>query len=551
MTVIQSRMSWGDPAVGTPRYRRATILGELETYVGNVLAKKKELQSAMLAVAQYWADEADDAVHAIIVFSEKETPFWPHHCSWDERGAGDPPTLSVSEQCSQCGKHGWPPFDENGAAIIAFQSCCLEGGSQESDTEEAYLPYAVFRRGEGHAVELELVGGPVRAWLEDVTTIADPEGLEENEDEDETADGAVPPVAPVAPVPRTSRVLDSATLALLDLVCAQPHDDGPRAVLADHLQQQNDPLGEYISLALAKVAGARMRELEAAHVTTWLGPLFDVTTPEHIELARGFVRGLAVHFADDATAERVATAREWGTVEDLWFLPQSIQRLTPAMSSLRGLGPLDASGLVSLSKLAVKPPIERLHVMASEAGVLEWLAAIALPKLRQLGISGTESAEREARNPFTGETMNVVDRTPGSAQITPTMLKPLMSASWWKDLDEVVLATIEPTVVATWLARPVEDRPKTLSFSAPSPSGRPAGFRLRATGSSVIVDVPAIGSPTTFAQLVALVQAVPNTPKTITTVSLASTRWFEPSAADLKTLSMATKRTIEAVPQVR
>ena len=44
--------------------------------------------------------------------------------------------------------------------------------------------------------------------------------------------------------------------ALLDRVCADPDDDGPRLVFADWLDERNDPRGEFIrvQVALARVA---------------------------------------------------------------------------------------------------------------------------------------------------------------------------------------------------------------------------------------------------------------------------------------------------------
>jgi uncharacterized protein (TIGR02996 family) len=539
---LPARPSWGDPAKGTPRYRRAKILGELETYVRKTFAKHKQLRSALFGVAQYWADEADDAVHSIVVFSENETPFWPHRCGWETEHSAGEPAVSAPDRCSSCGKYGWLPFDSNGGAIVAFQSCCLEGASQESTAGEAYLPYAVLRRADGSSVELDIIGGPVRAWLEDVTTTNDPDSLDYGEEPDDGDEVE-------APGPRASRPLDPATRSLLDLVHAKPHDDAPRAVLADHLQQENDPLGEYITLALTNLdrqrrasADTRMRELEAAHVATWLGPLLDVAPPEQIELSRGFVRRLSVHMADEDVAKRVIATPEWGTVEELWFLPQSVQRVSAAMKSLRSVGPLDRSGLESLAKLGAKLSLERLDVVVSTDAVLETLAGLELPKLRYLGINSTRSTmrEREVRNPFTGQMQRITERQTNAPAITPTMLEPVMRASFWRRLEEVALATIAPSSISSWLKRPTEKRPNTLSFIAASPSGALAGFRLRAKGNAVVIDVPALGSQTTFAQLAEMVEAVPASFK----VSFASTRWFAPSAVDLKTLSTATKRPI-------
>ena len=518
-----TRASWGIAPKESPRQLRTEHLTELESYVKEQLALHPEIRSAMLTVAQYWADEADDAVHATVVFSTRETPFWPHRCSWEEEDEDGGPTLSPADQCSSCGDYGWPPFDENGDAIPAFQSCCREDASQESAVAEAYLPYAVVRRGKNDTLETEIVGGPIRAWLDEVPSRG----------------------------PTPSKSHDPQTAALFDLVYENPDDDTPRVVLADHLLQRGDPLGEYVSLALTRKEVAlerevldRMSVLELENLPRWLGPLADVAPPERAELSRGFVRTVGVHLPDDATADRVAAAREWGTVERLWFLPQSVQRLSPTMRALRSVGPLDGLGVKQLARVASKLPLERVYVLAQATAVLDELASLELPRLRRLGIAGAPaglgSTSRLARNPFTGQMVTLSDTRPGHALLGPSVLEPLMRASFWPRLEELVVMSIEPTVVSAWVEHPAPMRPKALTFVGVAPTHEPAGFRLRVAGDSAIVDVPAIGSETTFADIAQMVAALPRSMK----VSFASTRWLAPTDEDIGALATASNREI-------
>jgi uncharacterized protein (TIGR02996 family) len=96
---------------------------------------------------------------------------------------------------------------------------------------------------------------------------------------------------------------------------AQPDDDGPREVLADVLQERDDPRGEFITLQLREARGtltpaerARLNKLLRAHEKTWLGELAIVTKKrvwrrgflDALELARNAV-------ANSATWERTAT----------------------------------------------------------------------------------------------------------------------------------------------------------------------------------------------------------------------------------------------------
>ncbi len=521
-----TRASWGIAPKESPRQLRTEHLAKFEAYVKEQVALHPEIRSAMLTVAQYWADEADDAVHATVVFSMRETPFWPHRCSWeeDEDDAGGGPTLSPADLCSSCGDYGWPPFDENGDAITAFQSCCREDGSQDSAVAEAYLPYAVVRRGKDDTLETEIVGGPIRAWLDEVPSRG--------------------------PTPSKAKH-DPQTAALFDLVYEDPDDDTPRVVLADHLLQRGDPLGEYVSLALTRKEVAlekdvldRMSVLELENLPRWLGPLADVAPPERAELSRGFVRTVGVHLPDDAMADRVAAAREWGTVERLWFLPQSVQRLSPTMRALRSVGPIDGVGVKQLAGVASKLPLERVYVLAETAALLEELASLELPRLRRLGIAGAPaglgSTSRAARNPFTGQMVTLTDTRTGRALLGPSVLEPLMRASFWPRLEELVVMSIEPSVVSEWVDRPASMRPKALTFVGAAPTHEPAGFRLRVADDAAIVDVPAIGSETTFADIAQMVSALPRSMK----VSFASTRGFAPTDEDIGALATASHREI-------
>jgi uncharacterized protein (TIGR02996 family) len=84
----------------------------------------------------------------------------------------------------------------------------------------------------------------------------------------------------------------SAREALMAEIRARPEDDAPRLVLADLLQQQGDPYGEFIALQCAAAGGdesgeLRERALWAAHGASWC-ELLGVER-EHVEFRRGFV----------------------------------------------------------------------------------------------------------------------------------------------------------------------------------------------------------------------------------------------------------------------
>ncbi|MEQ1736993.1 MAG: hypothetical protein ABL886_11400, partial [Rhodoglobus sp.] len=132
-------------------------LQDLERYAKKLFAVKPEIRSVMMSVAQYWSDEADDAVHAFAVASERATPLWPHVCAetaWNEEN----PEPIAGELCESCGSDlGYFPCDDNGSSIPVFEPYCHEDGSQEESMADNYTPFAIARRTDD-GVAIEFVG---------------------------------------------------------------------------------------------------------------------------------------------------------------------------------------------------------------------------------------------------------------------------------------------------------------------------------------------------------------------------------------------------------
>ncbi|MCA9651330.1 MAG: hypothetical protein KC501_15535 [Myxococcales bacterium] len=161
---IQRSMSPEQAAAGRERYLRELVL----PYVRRGLARAPELRSAMLLVAQYWCDEADDAVHGTVVFSVLDEPDLDaaRACGWDEPDEVNTPGRRPDEPSE--GVPGYiMEWDDNGEAISLFAAFCEEDCHQEMDFLEAYTPYAVFRR-RGDEVVVEVVGKKQRPWLDGV-----------------------------------------------------------------------------------------------------------------------------------------------------------------------------------------------------------------------------------------------------------------------------------------------------------------------------------------------------------------------------------------------
>lgn len=132
--------------------------------------KYPQLRSAALFVAQYWDDEANDAVHQNTFFSVLETP------DFDAIAANgsfrpDPeniPGFQRQYDLDRGGKYEeWVPWNDNGLAIPLFAAFCREGATQYMEDNEAYSLFAIFRKTSA-GIEVEHSGEMIRPWLEGV-----------------------------------------------------------------------------------------------------------------------------------------------------------------------------------------------------------------------------------------------------------------------------------------------------------------------------------------------------------------------------------------------
>lgn len=149
-----------------------------------------EASSLVIAVAQYWCDEADDAVHIEAVPCTSANPTWPQCLD-------DSPFIHVESADGELWHElsprgaalaGWevrmglPQLDENTNAITAFGAYCIEGSHQEMSMAEAYRPYAILRR-DGDTVAVEYVGTMHQPQWEDRFDVGfDDEGEDLTED---------------------------------------------------------------------------------------------------------------------------------------------------------------------------------------------------------------------------------------------------------------------------------------------------------------------------------------------------------------------------------
>jgi hypothetical protein len=155
--------------------RAKIISSEIVPRVKLAFSKYIQLRSAMLLVAQYWDDEASDAVHYIIIFSVLQTPAWGREFLKNDYDDEDPVNLPGLPSLYEITDYLWEYFyqfedgeyswDANGNAMLTFAAYSKEGCHQDMEYLDIYTPYSVFRRKE-EEIEIEVVGHMLRPWLD-------------------------------------------------------------------------------------------------------------------------------------------------------------------------------------------------------------------------------------------------------------------------------------------------------------------------------------------------------------------------------------------------
>ncbi len=142
--------------------------------IKGVFQKYKEIKSAILMVAQYWNDEAHDAVHQTIIYSELEEPDLLAAEKFEEEDKPDVINLpSIKNEYNSYDYYlradgNYKYWDDNNMAIPAFACYCNEYCHQEMNTFEAYSPYALFKKSENNEISMKIIGVKIRPWLEGV-----------------------------------------------------------------------------------------------------------------------------------------------------------------------------------------------------------------------------------------------------------------------------------------------------------------------------------------------------------------------------------------------
>ena len=452
---------------------RTRLLGAFASYAEQVFAARPHVRSLLLCLARGYEAELE----ASTVASEREIPMWPHRCAaWFD---DDLPWIA-GESCPHCyapergetvpqlalGATSW----ELGEALGTF---CRPTNDNNDELAGVTSPVALAQRGKPVAIVGEL-HDPAREMLR----------------------GRVTTPAP----------LDRRALELLDQIAAEPRDDGPRRVLADHLLERNDPRGEYIALALSPAHDADAAALLAQHRWSWIKPLGAVVPGPCARFERGLLAAVDVWACDNDAIAAVRGAIAWRTVERLRFLAGSrTDLLDEQMRALRDVGPLDAFGLAQLGRLALAENIERLVAIADEP---ERLARLDLPRIRELVVTCAR------------------DRLPVLAR-----------AAWWPRLERLTLVEADARRPPPELAQ----RPPWIVIAAGS-AATATGWQLAyGPHNAVEITLTAWDTAATLGQLRELVAGLPERSR----ITLVPSKWYAPDRAEAQLLSRTSEHTVD------
>lgn len=185
-------------------------------------------------------------------------------------------------------------------------------------------------------------------------------------------------------------------VAFLDAAKSNPEDDTPRLVLADWLEDHDDPRGEFVRVHCRLCATEwgdehgddlqkRKNDLLSAHADAWTEPLWHYVLDRHFW--RGLLRvNLTAQALLDAAAAGAAMEEAWAWVEV--FTIRNAAAVPPdelaSFELLRGAGAIHLRdgriGLRGAQALAQGAPFRNLHTIDLRFNGLDSAALLAIAK---------------------------------------------------------------------------------------------------------------------------------------------------------------------------
>lgn len=468
--------------------RLAWVRDTLRPWAKRFFEQAPQRQSVLLAAAQYWADEADDAVHLSAWTSTEPVPDF-FSSDWEEEPTGTTSGIDWKQ------KPGW---DDNGSAIRRFQAYCGEGGSQELPTSSQAEPFALLQR-EGNGVRLTWLGRCLRPWLDLPHTA--PGGFDDGEDEPPPEDDVS---ASRGGVVLPAQVLTPDDVRCLEAISKDPFAEGPRRVWADVVLARHDARGAFMQTRDVDLDGF----LDQAEF--WLGELNQVVPLGSARFEYGSLAAADVFFNGPRSA--LADSPWWLSVHTLRFSGDE-QRFGATMRALRHVSGLSSTGLLALGDFEGAGHLLSLQAEVTAAD-LELFFALPLRSLQSLSLTLTGGTRLEQVRP--PASWSALRELRVSVPWTPTY-------EWDED------AEAEPPVAMPAVAKLKELNPHLARVAVSSADSvhLPAGYEVALEGDSPAVSLLRLGPTARRELLDAMLEGLPSS---ASTVRLERSAGFEPTA---------------------
>jgi uncharacterized protein (TIGR02996 family) len=157
----------------------------------------------------------------------------------------------------------------------------------------------------------------------------------------------------------------------LKTICARPDDDAPRAVYADWLLERGDPLREFITLQLARVAGRAPKgcaKRKKALITSMEGMVAQIL-PMVTRRQTRWLRSLTLHASDGIESGAEVLSGAWAELEQLEFV------------DYKRVWTRGSAGALDFVRQRNSLALERSHQRALEVGLR--VEAVELRRLEQ------------------------------------------------------------------------------------------------------------------------------------------------------------------------
>jgi hypothetical protein len=258
----------------SPFQLRHESLNELKTWFNHFFKAFPQFNSALLFVAQYWDDNAYDAVHPLIVGSKQSVA----------ESIAQAAEMPVENNQKYFPWHyrervGVFPWNDDSDAIRPFQALCAEGSSQNIDYASCFLPAYCF----GRNSQAVFVGEAVRPWL-DFPRAAPRDG---------TVDTQLLEVQPAV------ESLSNKDRAHFDACIPKSNRQLGAQLWADALVSQSDPRGQFMALCQSEshepAVENEKASLLAQHGESWLEDLIHVCALSTVQWKYGLPDAVTLH----------------------------------------------------------------------------------------------------------------------------------------------------------------------------------------------------------------------------------------------------------------